>query len=100
LPLLERKRVLRSIMPTSSKYLLCVDHVGGLGESLFQAVCRRDLEGIVAKHRHSRYTSEDGNPAWVKIRNPQYSQIIGRHELFEREPEATYHAAMGWHSCA
>jgi ATP-dependent DNA ligase len=99
LTLVERKRALRSIMPRTSKFLLCVDHVEGHGERLFQLVCDRDLEGVVAKHRHSRYSSEDGNPAWVKIRNRNYSQVIGRHELFEREPDAAYHAAMCWDSC-
>jgi len=71
----------------------------GYGERLFELVCDRDLEGVVAKPRYSRYSSENVNPAWVKIKNKNYSQVIGRHELFEREPEATYHAAMGWHSC-
>jgi len=71
----------------------------GYGESLFQLVCERDLEGVVAKHRHSRYSSEDGNPNWFKIKNGNYSQVVGRHELFDREPEATYHAAVGWDSC-
>jgi hypothetical protein len=68
MPLMERKRALRSIMPTSSKHLLCVDHVDGHGERLFELTCARDLEGIVAKHRRSRYSSEEGNPAWSKSR--------------------------------
>jgi hypothetical protein len=48
------------------------------GERLFQLICERDLEGIVAKHRESRYAVTDGNPAWIKIRNRRYSQMIGR----------------------
>lgn len=100
LPLVERKRTLRSIVPKVSKFMLSVDHVDAYGERLFELVCERDLEGIVAKPRGSRYEFEDGNPAWVKIKNRNYSQIIGRHALFEREPEATYHAAVGWDSCS
>jgi ATP-dependent DNA ligase len=33
-------------------------------------------EGIVAKHRFGRYATEKQNPAWVKIRNGRYSQMI------------------------
>jgi ATP-dependent DNA ligase len=57
------------------------------GEQLFGLACERDLEGIVAKHRQSRYAVEDHNRAWVKIRNRSYSQLIGRDELFERRYE-------------
>jgi hypothetical protein len=99
LTLIERKRILRNLVPKECLEMLYVDHLETDGERLFQLTCERDLEGIVAKHCGSRYTSEDGNPAWIKVRNPQYSQVVGRHELFEREPEATYHAAMGWDSC-
>jgi len=58
--------------------------------------CERDLEGIVAKHRHSHYSTEDGNPAWVKIKNARYSQVIGRDELFERKYEAEAASEIGW----
>lgn len=88
LPLIERKRNLRRVVPTGSPFLLYVDHVEREGERLFQLACERDLEGTVAKHRLSRYMVEDGNPAWVKIRNRHYSQLIGRDELFERRYEA------------
>jgi ATP dependent DNA ligase-like protein len=76
-PLIERKRVLRKVVPAHSPFLLHVDHVEGEGERLFELVCKRDLEGVVAKHRQSRYTVEDHNPAWVKIKNRKYSQLIG-----------------------
>jgi ATP-dependent DNA ligase len=45
------------------------------GECLLELVCERDLEGVVAKHRLSRYTIEDGNPAWVKIRNRKHFAV-------------------------
>ena len=44
-----------------------------------------DLEGIVAKRKDSAYrVSEKPSPHWIKIKNPDYSQAVGRHELFER----------------
>ncbi|HET7442716.1 MAG TPA: hypothetical protein VFJ47_15545 [Terriglobales bacterium] len=79
--------------------MLYVDHIEGEGERLFQFVCERDLEGMVAKHRRSRYAVADHNPAWVKIRNRRYSQMIGRDELFERRYEEKGAPEIGWDVC-
>jgi ATP-dependent DNA ligase len=54
-------------------------HVERDGKLLFEEVCERNLEGIVCKRRMSVY-SEHG---WLKIKNPNYSQSEGRHEMFE-----------------
>jgi bifunctional non-homologous end joining protein LigD len=81
-PLLERKRRLRRIMPRIETRLLYHDHVVGRGADLFAAVCARDLEGVVAKWKPGRYYSDGQMTSWLKIRNPAYSQIEGRHEVF------------------
>ena len=47
-------------------------------------MCERDLEGIVAKRKRSAYDPAAIVPAWVKIKNREYSQARDRHELFER----------------
>jgi bifunctional non-homologous end joining protein LigD len=93
-PLIERKRLLRTLVTKDCLEILYVDHLERNGEGLFELTCERDLEGIVAKHRQSRYSEENGNPAWIKIKNRNYSQIIGRNELFDREERVT-----GWASC-
>jgi bifunctional non-homologous end joining protein LigD len=98
LTLVERKRALRRIMPNASPFLVYVDHVEGEGERLFQLACEPDLEGIVTKHRLSRYVVEDGNPGWVKIKNKRYSQVIGRDKLFEKRYEAAG-PEIGWDVC-
>ena len=49
---------------------------------LFRRVCDMDLEGVVAKRKNGHYTPEE--TTWVKIRNPTYSQMEGRRELFEK----------------
>ncbi len=66
---------------------------------LFELVCERDLEGMVAKHRLSRYAVAHHNPAWVKIRNRRYSQMIGRDDLFERRYEEKGAPEIGWGVC-
>ena len=77
LPLIERKRILRRIVPRSDSRLLYVGHIETRGVDLFREVCRQDLEGIVAKWKHGAYVSGDVT-SWVKIKNPDYSQAVGR----------------------
>jgi ATP-dependent DNA ligase len=50
---------------------------------LFKAACGRDVEGIVAKWAHGRYETDGVSTSWLKVKNPQYSQTVGRRELFE-----------------
>jgi bifunctional non-homologous end joining protein LigD len=57
LPLLERKKRLRSIVRKNASRLPYVDHIVGLGKAPFAEVCKRDMEGIVAKLAISPYKS-------------------------------------------
>jgi bifunctional non-homologous end joining protein LigD len=82
-PLLKRKGLLRRLIPKRSVHLLYVDHVEECGEELFEAACRNDLEGIVAKLKSGAYTSDSRSTTWVKIKNPAYTQAQSRDELFE-----------------
>jgi len=56
-----------------------------------------DLEGIVAKHKTAPYLSYHAISTWYKIKNPSYSQMVGRHELFEQERHSE--PVPGWHCC-
>ena len=49
---------------------------------LFRVICDRDMEGIVAKQASAKYTPEA--TTWVKIKNREYSQAVGREDLFNR----------------
>jgi bifunctional non-homologous end joining protein LigD len=79
-PLLERKRLLRRLVPKQPSPVLYVEHMRK-GVALFQAVCAQDLEGIVAKLATGRYTPDE--TTWVKIKNPTYSQAEGRADFFD-----------------
>ena len=83
LPLVERKRLLRRIIP-NRRSVLFAKHVEGTGVSLFHAACEMDLEGIVAKWKSAPYRMDGSRTSWVKIKNPHYSQAEGRGELFEK----------------
>jgi len=50
----------------------------------FEELCE-SLEGIVAKRRIRVY-AEHG---WLKIKNPHYTQVDGRHDMFQAFHERT-----------
>jgi bifunctional non-homologous end joining protein LigD len=98
--LVDRKSALRRLIGRSSPEsgLQYVDHVEESGTELFHLVCELDLEGIVAKPKHSPYEGQKTRTSWYKIKNRRYSQMVGRHELFDRERHRE--PVPGWHSCA
>ena len=77
-PLINRKAALRKVVPRRDPYLIYADHLLDGGMEFFEAVRAADLEGIVAKPKNGVY-----GEGWLKIKNPNYSQAIGREELFE-----------------
>jgi bifunctional non-homologous end joining protein LigD len=94
--LLDRKHELRRVIGNGLPPIIFADHIHESGIALFEKACELDLEGIVAKHQHAPYDPE--NSTWFKIRNPNYSQMVGREELFERERHRE--PVPGWHACA
>jgi bifunctional non-homologous end joining protein LigD len=85
-PLLERKGLLRDIVPPQPSPLAYVDHVVETGVDLYCAVCERDTEGVVAKLATGAYTPEA--TTWVKIKNPGYTQAEGRADFFSLRQDA------------
>jgi hypothetical protein len=53
-----------------------------------------DLERIVCKPAESVYTSSAEETTWLKIKNPNYSQAVGRDEMFDPEAEVS-----PWRGC-
>lgn len=82
-PLIERKRLLRTLIPPQPSALLYANHIETEGCAFYRLACERDLEGIVAKLKHGAY-----GEGWFKIRNLAYSQYEGRRELFEKKQAA------------
>jgi bifunctional non-homologous end joining protein LigD len=83
LPLLDRKAPLRQVLKASKvPSVLYADHVQRIGTSFFKAICDRDCEGIVGKHKNGPYSTAP--KSWVKVLNPDYTQKRGRLEMFDR----------------
>jgi ATP-dependent DNA ligase len=66
----------------SNLSVLIVENVAN-GADLFRVICERDMEEIVAKQANAGYTPDA--TTWVKIKNRQYSQAIGREDFFDRQ---------------
>lgn len=71
--LIERKELLERVL-TANHYISPLMRVEGDGVSLFEAIRAKNLEGIVAKRRDSRYVCRrDSN--WLKIINYKYAHV-------------------------
>jgi len=85
LPLSERRRRLKAILPARSRAISETLSVPGRGSELFELMCANDLEGVVAKRLEDPY---EPRVRWLKIKNRSYSQAEGRGDLFNGPPRA------------
>jgi bifunctional non-homologous end joining protein LigD len=74
LPLLERKRLLRRVLPPKG-VLRYVDHVAERGEDFHAEVRKRGLEGIVAKRADAPY-KPGRSPSWLKLRSDRTDDFV------------------------
>jgi bifunctional non-homologous end joining protein LigD len=69
-PLLERKKLLRSLLETDfsgDSQILYTDHIQGQGDDVFTHACRFALEGMVSKLADSPYEQKRSR-RWVKVK--------------------------------
>jgi bifunctional non-homologous end joining protein LigD len=67
-PLLERKRLLKGVVPArAAGPIRYSDHVEGRGDAFFAQACQAGLEGTVAKRSRSLYRAGRGGD-WVKVK--------------------------------
>lgn len=78
LPLIERKEIVRKILP-KSKIIRYSDHVEEHGVEFFKKVVSMDMEGMIAKDKSSRYQTGKRSRDWLKIKhhNTQEAVIAG-----------------------
>ena len=65
----KRKDALRVLLGRTSTGVSFNEHIEGDGPILFKHACKLGLEGIVSKHKNSRYTS-GRSLHWIKSKNP------------------------------
>jgi bifunctional non-homologous end joining protein LigD len=76
LPLTERKKIARKIIPPQSNVIKYSDHVIGEGTTFFRHVSSMDLEGMIAKKANSIYQPGKRTSDWLKIKNHNTQEAI------------------------
>lgn len=75
LPLLERKKRLRTILPRH-KLIQFSKHRKGSGTKFFAEAERKHLEGIMAKRADSPYASGSRTADWLKVKTTQRQEVV------------------------
>lgn len=76
LPLMERKRLLKAILPADHEVIRYSDHVEGEGRQFFDLAVAQGLEGIMAKRRESDYTIGNRTSDWLKVKVNQRQEVV------------------------
>lgn len=68
-PLAERKEMLRKLLGKAGKAgpVYYTDHLQGNGQAMFDALCGRGFEGVIAKRARGKYVPGRGR-SWLKIK--------------------------------
>lgn len=79
LNILERKNILKKILPVDSKIIRYSDHILETGKEFFKQARGKNLEGIMAKRISSIYLPGRRTSSWLKIKlkNRQEALICG-----------------------
>jgi len=76
LPLIERKKILKSIFPNKNKLSIQYsDHIIGDGEKVFKKACQLSYEGIISKKIDSPYLQKR-TKNWLKIKCMHRQEFI------------------------
>jgi bifunctional non-homologous end joining protein LigD len=75
LPLLERKKRLRAILPRD-KLIAFSRHRKTFGVKFFEEAGRQGLEGIMAKRAVSRYVSGGRTADWLKMKTSKRQEVV------------------------
>lgn len=76
LPLIERKKILKSILPEDDGTIKFSEHIVREGKAFFEAALNKGLEGVMAKKADSVYTIDYRTKSWLKIKNNQQTEAI------------------------
>jgi bifunctional non-homologous end joining protein LigD len=74
-PLMQRKHRLSEIVDVT-KVIMPTLYIEGQGKALFELTKDRDMEGIVAKRKESKYYLDTKSPDWLKIKHFKTIDVI------------------------
>ena len=74
-PLLERKRILATVLAGEKAPIALSEHLADVGEAMFEEARRVGLEGIIAKRADAPYTS-GRTRSWLKIKCGKRQELV------------------------
>jgi len=75
LPLVDRKKILRGIIPAGD-VIRFSDHIEKNGKEFFEIAKNQGLEGIIAKNRNSSYVFDARSRNWLKIKTAARQEAV------------------------
>lgn len=75
-PLIERKKLLKSILPETNSYLKYSEHIVRDGIDFFKVAVKEKFEGIIGKRAASIYLEGKRSQDWVKIKTSLRQEVI------------------------
>ena len=76
LPFIDRRKILVNLIKKENSKIRISDFIDELGLDVFETVRRMNLEGIIGKHRNSKYHSGIRTRDWLKIKNIKTQDCI------------------------
>ena len=76
LPFTERRKILANLIKKENKKIRISDFVEEFGIDVFESVKNMNLEGVIAKHKNSKYYSGLRSREWLKIKNIKTQDCI------------------------
>ncbi len=75
LPLIQRKQILRQLLPKNHPSILYSDYIINEGETVFHKACELALEGIISKKINSPYEA-GRSKSWLKIKCTRRQEFV------------------------
>jgi len=75
-PFIERRKILSSLIKKENEKIRLSDYVEEFGINVFETIKNMNLEGVIAKHKNSRYYSGIRSKDWLKIKNTKTQDCI------------------------
>lgn len=75
LPLLDRKQLLKELIPEASHIQYC-DHIEAMGTTVYNQAIEMGMEGVIAKKSNSTYDLSYRTPNWLKFKKVENTEAI------------------------
>ena len=78
LPLIERRKMLDYLLSNNknNQRIRISEFIEGEGNDIFESIKRMNLEGMVVKHKLSKYHSDTRSREWLKIKNTKSQDCV------------------------